>query len=375
MNIKSLYKKYYGFVDTKGERLEKTKTRTAELFSVVRRQKMYKSIEWTFKQQQEFDYFWKQNYGKTISNKWHKIYESINGQHCVEYIPEILYTTQIEYLLNDYNYSKVFEDKSLIETISRGACCCVPETLIVCSKGIYFDNKRNVVSFSGACRLIENYKNDIVIKPTINTGSGKNIHFVNGGDLEKVKLLLKGMGNDFIVQAAIIPDPVFASLNPASINTLRVTTYILNNNIYHMPIACRMGGGDSKLDNIHAGGIGIGVLDDGRMMEEGYLLGYGDNNKKYYEHPYTKVVFSDIVLPSVNKVIEAAYEVHVRLPHIGIISWDFTVNRDGDPVLIEANLRNQGIWFPQIIHGKGAFEDNTEKILKLLRELRGNRLI
>ena len=371
MNIKSLYQKYYGVVDTKGERLEIAKTRIAELISVFRRQEMYKSVEWTSEQQHEFDYFWKQNYGKSISNKWHKIYESINGQFRVEYIPEILYTTKIEYLLNDYNYSKVFEDKSLIETLSKEAHCCVPETVVVCSRGIYFDKNRKVVSFNEASRLIEGYKNDVVIKPTTNTGSGNNIHFVNREDLGRVKLILNKMGNDFIVQAAIDPNPVFASLNPTSINTLRVTTYILNKNIYHMPIACRMGGGESRLDNIHAGGIGIGVLDDGRMMEEGYLLGYGDNNEKYKQHPYTKVVFNEILLPSVNRVIEAAYEVHARIPHIGIVSWDFTVNKDGVPVLIEANLRNQGIWFPQIIHGKGAFEENTEVLLKLLRKQRG----
>ena len=47
-----------------------------------------------------------------------------------------------------------------------------------------------------------------------------------------------------------------------------------------------------------------------------------------------------------------------------------TVESPNNPILIEANLINQSIWFPQIVHGKGGFGKNTSELLHLLRNKR-----
>ena len=67
------------------------------------------------------------------------------------------------------------------------------------------------------------------------------------------------------------------------------------------------------------------------------------------------------------EIISAAYRVHERLSHIGIVSWDFTVDDTDNVVVIEANIRGQSIWFPQIVHGKGAFGEHTKEVLSVIK--------
>ena len=62
----------------------------------------------------------------------------------------------------------------------------------------------------------------------------------------------------------------------------------------------------------------------------------------------------------------------LAIPQVRIVNWDFTIDQDGEPILIEANMKNDvqagSIWLPQMAHGKGAFGENTAKILQYLRK-------
>jgi D-alanine-D-alanine ligase-like ATP-grasp enzyme len=141
--------------------------------------------------------------------------------------------------------------------------------------------------------------------------------------------------------------------------------------MHHAPIALRIGRENSNVDNIHAGGLVIGVEDNGQLLPTAYELGYGDRNTQYTHHPDTNVCFEEIVLPNIVETIRASYQMHGKFPHIGIISWDFTVNDQNQTVLVEANIMGQSVWFPQIVHGKGIFGDQTESVLQMI--IRGRK--
>ena len=367
INVHNLHQALTNYFNKSGERFHYEVITFAEIMSVIKRKSMYADVKWTDDQNKEFEQYWQFHYGRKIYSGWHKIYESINNQFCVQYIPEMLFTTKIERLLNDYQYADVLADKSLVETFAQAVGCHVPSTILMRSKNIFYDHNRRPISYDRACHIINENRDDIVIKPTIDSGSGRAVHFMTEDERAQIKTTLEGLGSDFIAQEAIKQHPVFSSINPSSVNTLRVMTYIINDNIYHVPIALRMGTGNSRVDNIHAGGLVVGVLDNGKVLPKAYQLGYGDNKKSFTRHPATGVEFSNIVLPAIDKVIETAYSVHSRFPRLGIASWDFTVDEDNNPVFIEANLINQSIWFPQIVHGKGGFGKNTSDLLKLIR--------
>ena len=77
-----------------------------------------------------------------------------------------------------------------------------------------------------------------------------------------------------------------------------------------------------------------------------------------------------------DKVIKLAERLQLAIPQVGIINWDFTINEEGEPVLIEANMRNGvqvgSIWLSQMAHGKGCFGNNTAKVLQHIR--RANKM-
>ena len=369
MSIKACYNRILHNAESAPQTIEKMKTACAEDYAIIHKAPIYNSIKWTPEQQRAFDNYWMDVYGKTIPNKWHRLYEAISGQYCVNYIPEKIYTTVIEPSLNDYTYAKVLQDKSLVESLSAGSDCVVPETVLVCSGGYLFTSERKPINVKEALTSVKT-SGKVVIKPTINSSSGKQIVFFEFSSEtdQEIENSLKKMGNDFIVQKEIVPHPDFSVFNPTSINTIRIITFLVNGSIHHAPLSFRIGRIKSKVDNIHAGGLGIGLDDQGYLLPKAYELGYGDNSTTYTEHPDSRTVFAGRKLPAIDKVINAAYTVHGRYPHIGIISWDFTVDKDGNAVLIEANIKGQGVWLPQIIHGKGLFGEYTKEVLSKVRK-------
>ena len=99
--LQKVYRKIIRGAEELPERIEKIKIACAESWAIVRKKQLYSSVSWTPEQQKEFDDFWLDAYGKRIPNKWHRLYQAVSGTFCVDYIPEMLYTTKIEpYLRN-----------------------------------------------------------------------------------------------------------------------------------------------------------------------------------------------------------------------------------------------------------------------------------
>lgn len=164
----------------------------------------------------------------------------------------------------------------------------------------------------------------------------------------------------YIVQECIAQNEQLAVLYAGAVNTFRVITYLWNGEVFHVPLALRIGQGGSYLDNAHAGGMFIGVNDSGELNDEAFT----EFGKRYKEHPDTHAVFKGYKLSFVPELIKTAKKLHLNAPQLGIISWDLTVDQNGEFVLIEANTRGQGIWISQMAHGCGPFGKNTEDILR-----------
>ena len=96
-------------------KLELKKILLVEKLALFKKRKMYRNIKWSKKQTKEFNNYWINNYGKKISTKGHKLYESINGIHNKEYIPDYIFATKIEPFFNSKSNSEVFSNKALTE--------------------------------------------------------------------------------------------------------------------------------------------------------------------------------------------------------------------------------------------------------------------
>lgn len=344
------------------------KTWIFEWVSVLQKRKLYNHIQWTKEKQEEFDVFWKEHYGKKISNRWHRLYESITGFHNVSYMPDIIFSTKYEPKMNSLAACKILSDKSLVEILFRETGIQFPKTFVLNCDGQFFDGKRNAISVGFALMILEN-AGEVCIKPTIGSSSGRGVrllHVEHGKDIksgELIKDILTQYGKDFIIQERVFQHDEYRKIHPQSLNTLRVVTYLHDDSIHHFPVVLRMGAHGNTVDNIHAGGIYVGVREDGKL----HKVAYNDAYEKFEVHPDSNVTFEDYYLPFIGEVINASYNTHKCLPYVNIASWDFIVNPANQVVLIEVNLTGQSIWFPQIAHSAPAFGENTKEILSKLR--------
>ena len=124
--------------------------------------------------------------------------------------------------------------------------------------------------------------------------------------------------------------------------------------------------GGMLVDNASAGGIFIGIKDNGELRQ--YAM--NKNGKRYYRHPDTNILFDGYKLELYNKIHEAAIKVHSAIPQIGIANWDFTLNEKGSVVLIEANLDFGGIWVFQMANGESALGKHAKEILQWVNKIK-----
>lgn len=150
-----------------------------------------------------------------------------------------------------------------------------------------------------------------------------------------------------------------SKLNESSVNTIRLLSFLDKNGkvkIYSSVV--RMGVNNSKVDNASSGGITCGIEEDGRLKP----IAYSANGQKFDEHPNTHMKFNSIVIPNYSKLEELVQRLHIKLPHFRLLSWDFAVDVENDPILIEVNLRYGELDFHQLNNGP-VFGNDTKKIL------------
>ena len=261
-------------------------------------------------------------------------------------------------------------DKSMVELLYGNIeGLFIPKTIVLNCNNIFYDTNRNIITSEKAKLLLNNCGKKI-IKKISNSSSGRGVLIIdieNGFDKKNnmtLEELLDKFSSNYIVQDLVKNCDELSNLYPKALNTFRVTTYVVEGKIFHVPIALRIGQGNSEVDNIHAGGMFIGVADDGSLMDNAYT----EFQTIYSKHPDTNVIFKGYKINGVDRMINIAYKCHGRTPYLGLISWDFTINDKNQVTLIEVNLNGQSIWFPQMANGKSAFGDNTEYMLNLLKK-------
>lgn len=334
-------------------------------FKDPQRVKIYSQITLTPEQEKEIDELYAKHYGKKIPYTWHKHFTAYTGKFDSRFIPEILFIPEFEYYMNSKNdYINVFADKNVLAMIAKGIGIRMPETYISCANGILRDSEYNIISQN---QVLDSLPNDICFaKPTIDSDSGQGCILVDKNN-QDVLDDLKNLGNDFVVQEKIICSSSIRKIYPDSVNTFRVMTYIWNNEVYCAPAIMRIGQNGAFVDNAHAGGVFIAVNKDGTLHKTAFT----EFKQEFTEHPNTHTIFEGYKVKNFDKVLECAKKLQAAMPQLRVVNWDFTIDSNENPVLIEANTCKGSIWLFQMAWGCGVFEDNTIPILEWLKEKSG----
>lgn len=302
--------------------------------------------------------FWKKYYGKRISTKWHEYYYSVNGEFSPRYIPTYLYYSKIYPRLNDQRMMVVYSDKNIIDKLISHVK--LPETYVKNINGFFYINGKKS-TFNEALKACNNL-NDAIIKHSIDTCQGKSVSRFKSenGFIKKMNMsvqeLFDSYKKDYIIQEAIQQNEKMASLNPTSLNTIRIMTYHRSNDVVILFTVLRMGRKGSVVDNASAGGLYCGVNIDGYLKKEAYTLTPFSSR----ECSDNGVVFKDFKIPQFEEMKALVKRMHTDLPYSKIIGWDLAINDNNEIVLIEINAHAPGLF--QAATGP-AFGDYTEEIL------------
>ena len=352
--------------------VRRTMIKNGEKKNIKRKKHLIEKVTLTPEQKQEINSFFESNYKKKMPYSWHRLYQSYTGTYRYNYFPEILLSTKLEFLWNPYREADFLGDKNLLDPLfGTVPGVHIPKTFLSSVKGRIRAENLEMLDFGQACAKVANIGR-CVIKKTTETNSGRDVALCdlqNGMDLKtglSVDVLLAQFGKDFVVQEQICQCDALSQLNATSLNTFRVMTYILDGQIYHCPPALRLGRSNADKDNIHYGGICIGITEEGFLRESAF----SEEGDAFVKHPDSQVIFSRYEIQNFSKVIESAHALHARVPYLGIISWDLSIDKDGTPVLIEMNTTRQSAWFCQMVNGEPLFGENTAKILQLIAKSR-----
>lgn len=295
-----------------------------------------------------------------VNTAFHDYYAEKTGTFDVRYIPDDLYFCQIDKFYNNWHDAKVVENKCYYKQMFPNAR--QPETFCYRINGFWYTGEMERVSYEELLERVASL-DEVVIKKATATSGGRGVSFANrmseGGIVKAFDEAVFPIQGDIVVQMPIKQHAVLNSICSSSVNSIRMLSLLRQEGVKICSISLRMGIGNSRVDNVSSGGFSCGMDMEGRLK----AVGHTKKGESLWKHPTSGVEFSTITIPGIDKAIDMVKEMHPRIPHFRLVSWDLSIGEDGEPILIEANLSYGGIQVHQLNNGP-VFGDDTEQVLQ-----------
>lgn len=272
------------------------------------------------------------------------------------FIPDDFYYCYADTFFTNYHTTIKLDNKNFYDLYFSDVK--MPETIIRRIDGIFMDKAYRQLSFQQSINACS-HKENVIIKQALNSDGGKGIKFVEHCSSHLAELESELMNRDnYVVQCVIKQHPILAAFNPQSVNTIRIMTLFYKGESKVLSSVLRMGINGSKVDNASSGGIVCGIKPDGTLRD----CAFDSCANRYDRHPQGHS-FGGVAIPSFDKCKELALKLCVRfINYTKLISWDFSVDEHGEPLLIEANFTGGQLDFHQLCNGP-IWGDDTENIL------------
>ena len=310
-------------------------------------------------QREEILSFWRQYRDVSKYMPWFEFYNwCSDGKADIKYyIPDDIYYAEVDFFFTSPRRSYELDDKNLYDLYFHGIR--MPKTVIRKSNGLLMDKDYHVIDLQRAIELCREAQH-VISKPARNSEGGKGIQFIDFDQDNAVDALKECLQYpfDLIVQEIVKQHDAINQLYDKSVNSIRIMSIILDGKIHIVSSVIRMGRDGAKVDNTSHGGLVCGLTSDGKLRD----TGFDKTGTKWTKHPQG-AVFKDFQIVGYDKCVDVIHEVAGRLGSTTLlISWDFAIDQDGEPVIIEANMTFGGVNIHQMCNGP-IFGDLTEDIL------------
>ena len=295
-----------------------------------------------------------------ISFKEYEVYKYLRGFD-ERFLSHELYLPLIYHALNNYHYTKFFEDKGLLGYLTRSSQLTFPYCYVRCISGECYTNDMRQLDRQKAIMLCEDL-DEFIFKISRESSGGHGVQKIvlRGKDQGMRKIILEklfGESRDFVIQEIITQHPSIAKFNATSINTLRFSTLYLNNCVTIQSIVLRIGQKGAFVDNLGSGGVGVGIKKDGSLNDFGYTYALEKMDS------YNGITFKGQIITQIPEILNTILASHIELfPLCNFIGWDVCIDKDNKPVIIEINSSQPGISGQQIHYGP-IFGDRTQEVI------------
>ena len=321
---------------------------------IFRKRNKFKKVKMDAEHSKEIKRYFKQYGFKNVDTYSHGYYEHYSGVKSTKYIPNYIYFRYIEPALNKLEFASAYADKNTYHQFSN--MIKLPKTIIASTNGKFYDGFRNQMDKEKAKKILSEYPLKIIVKPSIDSGAGRNIFVFDSGALAEEAF--DSFGKNFIVQEFMKQNSELSRLFPSAVSTIRLLTLQLGDEVHCLGTHLRIGNNEAQFIDLASEGLYCGIKDDGNLHD----IAYGRGRVIFSEHPYTKESFSTIKLPNFQDAIDKVKAMHLQLPYFQIVSWDLGLDESDEYFLIELNLMHQGSNVFQVMYGP-LFGQHTEKVL------------
>ncbi|MHC1733005.1 MAG: sugar-transfer associated ATP-grasp domain-containing protein [Bacteroidales bacterium] len=267
------------------------------------------------------------------------------------YLPAKL-TEKIAPSLNDKRLKEVLDNKLYFYLFYRQFNIKTPRVLMF-NHGENFYKNNEVFNVKSSDDFLKQMKalfevnpssNSVFVKKIYSSSKGSDIYRIDARQVETNHqsihdLFKRIIQSEFIFQENVIQHPSVDILNPSSVNTIRMDTFIDAFGKAHVISGyIRMSTGNTFVDNISSGGCMVGVdLESGKLKRYGYTNFHVNPTERLTRHPLTKIVFEGFQIPFLNEAKELIVKSALLMPGLRLVGWDVAIGVDG-PVIIEGNF-------------------------------------
>lgn len=137
----------------------------------------------------------------------------------------------------------------------------------------------------------------------------------------------------YLIEDTIVQHEKMNSLNPDSINTLRMVTLVKDGKANFMYALIRMGLKGAKVDNISSGGMYAPVNEKGIITHAAFC----DKEARCHDtHPSTGTKLIGFEIPYFKEAVELIKKAALVVDNMKYVGWDVAITPDG-PILVEGN--------------------------------------
>lgn len=244
---------------------------------------------------------------------------AMNGRQRNTYLTRVRNKKVCE-MLNDYSYSEEFDDK--LRFNARFAKYLHRKTLNGETASI-----AELEAFTAGQAAI-------FAKP--NHGScGSGIEKLRVADFSDAAALLQYIREKklVILEHALPQHPDMARLHPDSVNTLRIVTDLVDDEVHIAYVMVKIGRGGGYCDNTGQGGMLCRVDEATGKIRS---VATDDYFNVFEEHPDTHIRFEGYPIPMLPEALALAKVLARIVPQMRHVGWDIAITPDG-PAVIEGN--------------------------------------